>query len=125
MTRNLRHLVPTEYEECCWLVSWLDLHNIFYIHIPNEGKRSPREGARQKRIGLKPGVSDYLILDSPPAYPERKGVWIELKRKGGKPTKEQFDFLVKAENRGYSVFCCEGGEEAARKLKEQYGYGGR
>ena len=125
MTRNLRHLVPTEYEECCWLASWLDLHNIFYIHIPNEGKRSPREGARLKRIGLKPGVADYLILDSPPAMPSRKGTWIELKRKGGKPTAEQLDFLADAKSCGFCSFVCEGGEEAATILQEVYGYGRR
>src|SRR3990167_8029165 len=61
--------VATEEQEAFWLASWLTLNDVFFIHIPNEGKRSPRAGARLKRMGLLPGASDFFILDSPPALP--------------------------------------------------------
>ena len=117
--------VATEEQEAFWLASWLTLNDVFFIHIPNEGKRSPRAGARLKRMGLLPGASDFFILDSPPALPLLKGVWVELKRHGGKPTDEQLQFLTHADHRGYGAFWIAGGEAAAEKLKTVYGYGRR
>jgi hypothetical protein len=46
------------------------------IHIPNGGKRNPREAARLKRMGVRAGVSDLFL-----AWPSNGfgGLWIELK----------------------------------------------
>jgi VRR-NUC domain-containing protein len=68
------------------------------IHIPNEGKRSLREGAKQKRLGLTRGVSDLFF-----AHPWGKyaGLWIEVKTKTGRITKEQNNFIDKMIECGY------------------------
>src|SRR3990167_6645049 len=48
--------VATEEQEAFWLASWLTLNDVFFIHIPNEGKRSRRaaqaHGTAARGIGL-------------------------------------------------------------------------
>jgi hypothetical protein len=90
----------------------------FIFAIPNGGSRSgPREGARFKAEGVRPGVPDLMI-----AYPARgyHGLFIELKkRKGGRLTPAQNDWLTKLEDVGYFTKCCYGWDEA-RELIEWY-----
>ena len=117
-----RALTPTEDQEAFWLASWLTLNRVFFIHIPNEGKRSRFAGYKLKRMGLMPGASDFLIFDSPPNFLESKGVAIELKRKGEKPTDAQAKFLIEMRSRGWEAFWIETGEAAAAELEKTYGY---
>lgn len=112
---------PTEEQEAFFLASWLELNKVFFIHVPNEGKRSRWQGQRLKRMGMRPGACDFLIFDPPPAYPGYKGVAIELKRVGEKPRENQYQFLEEMAKRSWKVFWSEGGEEAARQL-EVLGY---
>src|SRR5690606_26095742 len=87
-------IITTEEQEQRALVQWLELHKIRYTHVPNEGKHKVQYRAKQKRLGVKPGVPDILIFDRPPLYPENVGVAIELKRqKGGRVTPEQTAWL--------------------------------
>ncbi len=54
------------------------------------GKRNPREAARLKAEGAKPGVSDLLL----PLKRQGFGsMWIELKAPKKRPTKLQADWL--------------------------------
>ena len=66
----------------------LALHpSVIAIHIPNEGIRSPSQGAKAKAKGLLPGAPDWLIIwpnHNPSADQELDGLWphvgtIELK----------------------------------------------
>lgn len=70
----------------------------YLLAIPNGGARSPREGARLKAEGVKPGVSDLLL-------PLRRGgfagLWFELKAPGEKPTPKQQDWLRRMARAGY------------------------
>jgi hypothetical protein len=59
-------------------------------HTPNEGARSIGEAGRLKRMGVKAGVSDFLLI-SPPAGRLHA---LELKRRGKKPTPAQMSFLA-------------------------------
>lgn len=36
--------------------------SLLWLHVPNGGKRNAREGARFKRMGVKPGVADILMF---------------------------------------------------------------
>jgi hypothetical protein len=72
----------------------------YAIHIPNEGKRSPRLGAQLKKEGMLPGVSDIFI---PMARGGWYGLWFELKSRGKKPTGEQYDFLAAMAAQGYAT----------------------
>lgn len=59
--------VPTESEEQQLVFEWAQVARIGYpelellFHIPNEGKRAPKTGARLKREGLKKRGSRYLF----------------------------------------------------------------
>jgi hypothetical protein len=120
----MTEIIPTEEQEQLALVQWLELHKIRYTHVPNEGKHKVQYRAKQKRLGVKPGVPDILIFDRPPLSPENVGVAIELKRqKGGRVTPEQIAWLEDLKARGWAVAVCQGAMEAIRVLQE-LGFGG-
>jgi hypothetical protein len=95
-------------QECVYPELWL-LH-----HIPNEGKRSPRTGARLKRQGLKPGVPD-LSLPVPRGH--FHGLYIELKVNDNTTTDDQDEWLERLAEQGYSTHACWGWEEAAKVIE--------
>jgi len=116
-----RSIAPTEQQEAFALAAWLDLRRVFYIHIPNEAKRSPRTGWLLKRAGMKPGAPDYLIFDMPrmPTGYMYKGVAIELKRTVKSTTSDvQAAFLATLSERGWLTYVCKGAKEAIARLKE-------
>lgn len=66
--RRAAHLgVPSEHHEMVKLAEYLDavVGKYGWLHVPNEGKRSPRAGARLKAEGMKPGAPDVLIFKRP------------------------------------------------------------
>ena len=69
-------------------------------HIPNEGKRTVSNGAALKRQGLKKGVPDICL---PVPRAKYHGMYIEMKRIGGKPTAEQQYYINELAKQGY---CC-------------------
>lgn len=87
---------------------WPELRMLY--HIPNEGKRSQRTGARLKAEGLKTGVPDICL---PVARGEHHGLYIELKRRrNSKVTKEQLDWIADLVAQGYVAAVCRGCDEA-------------
>lgn len=79
--KDERKFHPKEHEEQRTLIAWMNLIpeiRDIYIHIPNEGARTPRFGRNLKRMGMRGGVFDLFIpLPRSPFH----GLWIELKRK--------------------------------------------
>jgi len=72
-------------------IRWFDMqypiHSRYLFHIRNGGSiKSAREGLKFKRMGVRKGVPD-LFLSVPSK--EYHGFYIELKKKGGKPSEEQ------------------------------------
>jgi len=108
--------VPLESNEQQTLVAWAKRHEeewpelrLLY-HIPNEGKRSRRTGARLKAEGLKSGVPDICL---PVARGGHHGLYIELKRrKDSKVTKEQLEWIADLVAQGYVAAVCRGCDEA-------------
>ena len=95
---------------------------LLWCHSPNEGERNVAFAVELKRRGVKPGVPDNLIFDSPPKFPKIKGLAIELKRAGGgKTTKYQDDWLEALAQRGWAAVVCHGIDECIKTL-EHYGY---
>lgn len=87
---------------------WPELRMLY--HIPNEGKRSQRTGARMKAEGMKCGVPDICL---PVARGEHHGLYIELKRRrNSKVTKEQLDWIADLVAQGYVAAVCRGCDEA-------------
>ncbi|HEY8417043.1 MAG TPA: VRR-NUC domain-containing protein [Limnochordales bacterium] len=125
MSRATAHWVPTEDQEQRVVVEWLRWHGILFAHVPNGGYRRRVEAAIFRGLGVQPGVPDLLIFDPPPAEPGRPGAALELKRRrGGRATQAQLQWLAELARRGWAVAVCRGAEEAIAQL-EAWGYGGR
>lgn len=111
---------PSEDVEQAHLMKWcLFMESTFpeldcIFHIPNEGKRTAAAGGRLKQIGMRAGVPDICL---PVKRGQYSSLFIELKKIGGKPTKEQIDWLEKLERQGSCVAVCEGAETAEEVIK--------
>jgi hypothetical protein len=128
ITADNKPIFAEDYEHIT-VAHWLTIHGVFFIHVPNEGKRSWVTGKKLKRMGMKAGVVDFLIFDPPPNGLLRLdvlhaiGAVMELKALDGKkPTQKQIDFMSEMESRGYAIGCFFG-SDAAIKWLESLGYG--
>lgn len=61
---------------------------VVWHSTPNEGARSPREGSRLKRMGLRPGAGDLVFI----LPPEGRAAYLELKSADGRQSREQKAF---------------------------------
>lgn len=112
----------TEHAEQCALFCWAALQSDFHdelqlmFAIPNGGMRDTITAANLKAEGVKANVSD-IFLPVPRAH--FHGFFLELKKKGGKPTPGQLEFIAVMKNLGYAagVFV---GWQAARDALIQY-----
>lgn len=108
--------VPLEIEEHLTLCDWLNKHGVFFLHIPNEGKRSIQQAVLLKRMGMRKGAPDFVI-------PGPENIALELKRariagKAGatsspsRVSKEQSECLMEFNKRGWTTQVCYGAAEA-------------
>lgn len=110
---------PSEETEQIHLFKWCEWAQSKYpelealYHIPNEGKRSQAYGARLRAQGLKSGVPDICL---PVPKGKYNGLYIELKKIGGKPTENQIYWLGLLERYGNAVAICEGAEQAEQVI---------
>lgn len=77
-----------------------------FFHVPNGGARNKIEGAKFKMMGVRPGVSDLIILEPRQGHFVSYGYMIELKSKGGRLHSSQHSFLTDAFVKGYNVAVC-------------------
>ena len=85
------------------------------MHVPNEGKRSPRYGAELKRLGLQAGFPDLAL------FVPRNGkaaLFIEMKVGRNKCTENQKKWIRKLLEQGYEVKVCYSCEEAIQIIKK-------
>lgn len=114
-----------DYEQII-VANWLNAHNVMFIHCPNEGRRSWATGKKLKAMGMRKGVSDFLIVDPPPLVLNAVGAVYEMKALDGKsPTPEQLEFLARMSSRNYATGWGKGHEIAIKWLSEYCGYGRR
>lgn len=71
-----------------------------FFHIPNGGKRGKREAGIFKAMGVKPGVSDYMLMMP---WAHFHGLWLEVKTGTGSCSPDQRDFLKLARSQGYAA----------------------
>jgi hypothetical protein len=73
----------------CMVADTLRLQcNWLWMHVPNGELRAVQTAAKLKRMGVRPGVADFLLVE-----PGRGRMYaLELKRKNEKPTDSQRDF---------------------------------
>jgi len=103
---------PTEEQEQVDLARWLDRSGELWCHVPNGGRRSPREGARLKRMGVKAGVPDILIFREP------RNIAVELKRRhGGSVSPVQKKWHKRLLEAGWAVIVAKGADEARNLIE--------
>lgn len=105
------------------LAIFLDSTELLWCHVPNGGKRSKGEAGKLKAQGTKRGVPDCLIFNTPtnPDYHNACGLAIELKRKDGKLTRYQRQWLSALQKNGWVAAVCYGHKAAIELIQEVYG----
>lgn len=109
--------IPTEDQEQVFLFKWIayaaaGIHKElkWCVHIVNEGKRSVKNGAKLKSMGMRAGFPDIFV---PIPTNEYHGLFIELKRKkGGRVSPEQKAWIEYLNSAGYYATVCYGWEDA-------------
>lgn len=120
----MRHAHPTEHDEQKALWQWsrqmlsLDPRVGMLVSIPNAAKRSYKLASYLRSEGLSKGFPDLMLACPNNGY---HGLFIELKRKDGKPSPEQMAWLESLRNHGYQACVCWGADEAIATIKEYLG----
>ncbi len=106
---------PTEHQEQVALCKWAQAKRLPLVAVPNAGRRTVWEGARQKAAGLSPGFPDAMLLLPRKGF---GGMFVELKRvKGGVVSAEQTKWLNWLNHNGYHAVVAYGCEDAIRQLQ--------
>ena len=119
--RKPKSALPTENQEQRAVVKVLREHKIPFIHVPNEGNRNKVNGWNLKMLGLSAGFPDLILFQSPPKFPNSKGLVIEMKRAKksiSRVSPEQKQWLKTLEANGYICMVAYGAAEAIAKLEE-------
>lgn len=117
MTRAKKLTIPepSEHQEQCAFVEWLDHTGYKFTAIPNGGVRNIAQAMILQREGVRPGLPDILVIV------KNRLVWIEMKRRSLRPKRggkggvsdEQYrwhDALNACDNS--QVFVCYSADEA-------------
>ncbi len=106
-----------ELDEQIAVIEYCDLLGIKVFHIPNEGKRSSRYGNLLKRAGMRPGVPDLFFPKPSNGY---HGLFIEMKTRSGKASKEQREWIQILNDSGYLAKVCHGFDEAVWVIRTYF-----
>lgn len=118
--RLSKQTTSTEDEIHVRIVGELATAGVAFFHVANERRTSQREGAKLKRMGVSPGVPDIVIVTPPPCGGYVAAA-LELKREGGRPTKEQLHWLGVMRSAEWATAVVYGLDDARRQLTE-WGY---
>ena len=111
--------IQWEAQEQKAIFQWIFYNTVKYpelqllFHIPNGGYRNRNEAVNLKRQGVKAGVPDLFLPVSRNKY---HGLFIELKAKDGKATKEQQEWITNLRVQSYAAEVCHEWREAVECL---------
>ena len=88
-----------------------DAAGLVWFHVPNGGRRSPVEAAIFNGLGVRPGVSDLILLR------EGKAFALELKTERGRPTAAQTQFISEFRAAGGEASIVHGLNQALHTLE--------
>jgi len=98
----------------CTIVQHLQargMPGLVFFHCPNGGYRTKAEAGILKAMGVRPGVSDLILLH------QNKTFALELKAQGGRATEEQMAFLSDADRAGAFTALATGVDAALATLE--------
>jgi hypothetical protein len=95
-------------------LKWSLMPGWVWFHPPNGEKRDKSTADLLKRMGVKPGVSDFCFI----APPVGRFHALELKRKGAKPTDAQYDFMMAVAAAGGTAEWVDNYEDAVDVLRD-------
>ena len=81
-----------------------------WFHVANQRKTSPRQGAKLKRMGVKPGVPDLCIIW------RGRPIFIELKAGKGRVSVKQAELMASLTLAGAVVTVCRSLDEVSEFL---------
>ncbi len=116
--------MKTESQEQIKVIQWAkrqrkDHPEIRWLHhIPNGGARHITVASKLKLEGVESGVFDLFL---PVARWDKHGLYIEMKRKYGKLSKNQEQFAKDMNNEGYAMAVVYDAEEGINYLKRYLG----
>ena len=117
----MKRAMPSEHAEQKALFQWVELQygkypelKLLYA-IPNGGKRHVVTAMKMKAEGVRPGVPDIHL---PVPRNGFSGLWIEMKRKGSKPTPAQMDWATALSFYGHKWRLCYSWREAGAEIEE-------
>lgn len=122
MTNIVKLECPTETAECFAFAQWCWLNPKTkgrLLHFANEGKRSAAYGGKLKRMGMRPGTSDYILAVKTEKYP---ALFLEMKRRDQRKARIsplQSEFIHDMRMGGYAAVVAYGAENAIQ-LVTQY-----
>jgi len=121
MNKMIAYKIKSESSEQTALVARVrNFHpDLVFMSIPNGGKRDARVAAQMKREGVLAGAPDLFLAE--PRH-DKHGLFIEMKRVGGKTSDKQDIIIDKLRAKGYEVVICEGADKAYGELL-RYVYG--
>ena len=133
--RKVSAPVPTEHVEAVQLMRLVHLHESQHpalkrlFHVPNGGLRGKASAGKLKAEGVRAGVPDYLLptdgyarINGTGPFNRYLGLALELKRrKGGRVSDEQRDWLDWFDDNGWRVAVCNGHEHAWAVICEYLG----
>ena len=115
--RSIPKMIRSEDEEQMTVIEYCAVRRLPVVHIPNEGRRDPRTGARLKAMGMSAGFPDLFFPAPRSGY---HGLMIEMKAGYNKPTEKQLDWLSMLSNEGYKTAVCYGFDEAKNAIDEYF-----
>jgi hypothetical protein len=122
--RKLYDESASEYDLCVELTDWMRLAKLNFIHVQNEQSTTAAARGtlkyrlmRQARIGVERDFPDYLIFDVPPRQPQARGVAIEMKKPGKRPTPGQIERLRAMQGLGYATGWFDSADDAITFLE--------
>ena len=106
----------TELQEHIAFAEWLRYKGIPFFHPANGGKRSIIQATLLKKMGVLPGVPDFIILKAPKGY---RGIAIEMKRAVGNSTvsASQKAVMSMMSHEGWLVFVAYGFANAKKYIE--------
>lgn len=109
--------IESELQKSCvrWFGYQYPEYTLLLFAVPNGGKRNAKEAARLKAEGVRPGVTDLILLVPRGGFAV---LCVELKTEDGRLTEKQKEWQDAARKAGSKVVTCRSVDEFVNEINE-------